>query len=147
MPDGANIKGQERESGAVRPRDARDDLLDALMKAIHTDNKEVQRGQLKRLLFMTWNLLSSDARQDFLRLVDLAPPYSFITFEKRWPKRNDPVLESAAREWGYVHDTLAGKELSFWNNFGKALRMRRNVSDKEAKWAKEIYLKWERTKQ
>ena len=107
--------------------------------ALNAKTKPMQRNAIKKLFAALWSVLPTNERRAFLERVAPAAPYDLITFEPKWPELKDPELEEAARHWGYVIDTLEGKELDFARSFHKVIRFRTKPSEKQAEWAKRLY--------
>lgn len=119
--------------------DIRATIFDCAHAALNARQKATQRNAIKKLFAALWSVLPISERRAFLERIAPAAPYDLITFEPKWPELKDAELEEAARHWGYVIETLEGKELDFARSFHKVIRFRTKPSDKQIAWAKRLY--------
>ena len=74
---------------------------DALMRACEPALRPSGTVQdFKRVVMVAFKALPPEDRISFRNKID--PDGNLITFKTRWPDKNDPDLEHAAREWPYV---------------------------------------------
>ncbi|MGC0225165.1 hypothetical protein [Pseudooceanicola nitratireducens] len=96
----------------------------------------------KGMLFLCWKILPVNERRRFIAHVDFSGDHEFIEFSRRWPDIDDPVLEAAARSWGYVQKHLSGEDRQFGLSVQALLKRRGKPSEKQAAWMKRLYDDW-----
>ena len=134
----------------------KDALVEAVSRAV-VPSATVQ--DVKRLMFVVWKMMPREDRIAFRNRLD--PDGVFMSFKPRWPDLDNPQLEDAAREWGFVMAAGSDEEPGYFGplaeregqdawGFAKSIRKHLKFRDwtpteKQAAWMIEIhkgYRRW-----